>query len=101
MSVSSMIWKEKTPVRGMIRRSLRSVNGWARENGLPSLVVVCVMAGLSLQFFTTLGRSVSGPVAHPSASSSTLRFSSLSTTGPDPVTVASRADQGHLSGVAR
>ena len=96
-----LIWKEKNPLRGSIRRGMRSLLAWSQTDGIPALVVIWLLVVMSIPLFHALGERLAGPVpaAHivqPSTSSHT----SLPT-GRDPVAEASRADHGLLTGGVR
>ena len=84
-------------IRGPIRRAIRTAKTWVREEG-PAFIVICfILAGMTVQFFNTIGRVVSDPAAAPSTSPRPTSSISSLTTGYDPVVAASRVDHGQLS----
>ncbi|MDD3814403.1 MAG: hypothetical protein PHZ02_07130 [Desulfocapsaceae bacterium] len=96
-----MIFIERHPVRGKIRRALRRLPAWFVGEAVPSMIPIAVMGVMIIMTMITIGELPSGPAADLSAlhQGSPEPTSSLSfSTGLDPYMIANRADQGHFVG---
>lgn len=96
-----MIWKESRPVRGQIRRFMRQLSAWLKDDIVPKLIPIAVMGFMIISTMITIGETPSGPAADLSAHHQGLTRppSSISfSTGLDPYTIANRVDQGQFVG---
>lgn len=92
-----MIWYEKNPVRGKIRRYWRAFRAFMATEWLPISLVIAIMGVMIISTLITIGEYLSGPVVVLSPSHHRLSFPPPSP-GHDPK-VASGMGHGHLAGV--
>lgn len=98
---AGLIWKEKHPVRGEIRRTIRSIKAQSPGDICRNVGVIAIMGAMIIMTLITIGVHPLSPAA-VFASSRDISSCSTHATGHDPRTqvTVNGADHGHLAGGA-
>ncbi len=90
-----MIWQEKRPLRGKIRRGMRDIINSSPADIVSALSVVCLLGTIIISTMFIMGARPSSPAAVLSFLHRDFLTSPSSRTGRDPYPV-SRADHGRV-----
>ncbi len=96
-----MIWQEKRPLRGKIRRAVRGLRTMDHADLVVSVSVVFMIGAIILSIMCSLGEYPSSPVAGLSTHPRDHIRSPSSRSGRDPYKIVSRVDHGQVVEVYR